>query len=416
MSERDPLHLFEATGIELEYMIVSNDSLSVRPIADELLKEVGGGYDLEVELGDVAWSNELALHVIEMKTNGPRASLHGLEKLFQEHIGKMHELLAPHSARLLGTAMHPWMDPHEELRLWPHENDIIYQTFHRIFDCRGHGWANLQSMHINLPFANDGEFARLHAAIRLILPLLPGLAASSPFMDGRQSADLDARLAVYRTNARRVPSVSGIVVPEPCYSRHEYENGLLRGIYDDLAPLDPQGILHHEWVNARGCIARFDRMAIEIRVLDVQECPRADIAIAGAVIAVVRALVDQAWSSTRDQQSWDERELAGVLGDGIRAGDEAVVRNRRVLDAFGYPERGAARLGELWQHLIESVVARDPGYADWQEALALIIGEGCLARRIVKAAGRQPSRARLRETYERLADCLRDGQLFRVVS
>jgi len=416
MSERDPLHLFEATGIELEYMIVSNDSLSVRPIADELLKEVGGGYDLEVELGDVAWSNELALHVIEMKTNGPRASLHGLAKLFQEHIGKMHELLAPHSARLLGTAMHPWMDPHEELRLWPHENDIIYQTFHRIFDCRGHGWANLQSMHINLPFANDGEFARLHAAIRLILPLLPGLAASSPFMDGRQSADLDARLAVYRTNARRVPSVSGIVVPEPCYSRHEYENGLLRGIYDDLAPLDPQGILHHEWVNARGCIARFDRMAIEIRVLDVQECPRADIAIAGAVIAVVRALVDQAWSSTRDQQSWDERELAAVLGDGIRAGDEAVVRNRRVLDAFGYPERGAARLGELWQHLIESVVARDPGYADWQEALALIIGEGCLARRIVKAAGRQPSRARLRETYERLADCLRDGQLFRVVS
>jgi len=414
MSERDPLHLFEATGIELEYMIVSNDSLSVRPIADELLKEVGGGYDLEVELGDVAWSNELALHVIEMKTNGPRASLHGLAKLFQEHVGKMHELLAPHSARLLGTAMHPWMDPHEELRLWPHENDIIYQTFHRIFDCRGHGWANLQSMHINLPFANDDEFARLHAAIRLILPLLPGLAASSPFMDGRLSSDLDARLAVYRTNARRVPSVSGLVVPEPVYTRHEYEHGLLRGIYDDLAPLDPQGILHHEWVNARGCIARFDRMAIEIRVLDVQECPRADVAIAGAVIAVVRALVDEAWSSTRDQQGWDERELAAVLADGIRGADEAVIRNRRLLDAFGYPERGAARLGELWQHLVESVVARDPGYADWQEALALIIGQGCLARRIVQAAGRQPSRERLRETYERLANCLRDGELFRV--
>jgi hypothetical protein len=32
-------------------------------------------------------------------------------------------------------------------------------------------------------------------------------------------------------------------------------------------------VLRHEWVNARGAIARFDRSAIEIRVLDVAECP-----------------------------------------------------------------------------------------------------------------------------------------------
>src|SRR5262245_16606836 len=33
-----PLHLFEGTGIELEYMIVDAESLSVKPVADELLK------------------------------------------------------------------------------------------------------------------------------------------------------------------------------------------------------------------------------------------------------------------------------------------------------------------------------------------------------------------------------------------
>ena len=31
------LHLFEATGIELEYMIVDARTLAVRPIADRLL-------------------------------------------------------------------------------------------------------------------------------------------------------------------------------------------------------------------------------------------------------------------------------------------------------------------------------------------------------------------------------------------
>jgi gamma-glutamyl:cysteine ligase YbdK (ATP-grasp superfamily) len=254
-----PLGLFEAFGVELEYMIVDADTLDVRPAADELLAAVGGGYEVEVELGPVAWSNELALHVVEIKTNGPVASLGGLGALFQEHVGRIGSLLAPLDARLLPGGMHPWMDPHAELRLWPHENNRIYATFDRIFGCRGHGWANLQSTHINLPFGDDEEFGRLHAATRLVLPILPGIAASSPFVDGAPSGLMDARLDAYRTNSARVPSVTGHVIPEPVFTRAAYEGRLLQGIYDDLAPLDPEGVLRHEWVNARGCIARFDR-------------------------------------------------------------------------------------------------------------------------------------------------------------
>ena len=77
-----PLRLFEGIGIELEFMIVDSETLSVRPVADELLKSVGGGYDLEVDLGAIAWSNELALHVIEMKCNGPVRTLSGLAAQF----------------------------------------------------------------------------------------------------------------------------------------------------------------------------------------------------------------------------------------------------------------------------------------------------------------------------------------------
>ena len=81
------------------------------------------------------------------------------------------------------TAMHPWMDPATETVLWDDATDV-YRTYDRIYGCRGHGWANLQSMHVNLPFADDSQFARLHAAIRLVLPLLPALAASSPIAEG----------------------------------------------------------------------------------------------------------------------------------------------------------------------------------------------------------------------------------------
>ena len=50
---------------------------------------------------------------------------------------------------------HPWMDPARETRLWPHEDNEIYEAFDRIFGCTGHGWSNLQCVHLNLPFDDD---------------------------------------------------------------------------------------------------------------------------------------------------------------------------------------------------------------------------------------------------------------------
>jgi gamma-glutamyl:cysteine ligase YbdK (ATP-grasp superfamily) len=406
-----PLGLFAAVGIELEYMIVDAAELAVRPIADELLRQVGGSYDQEVELGEVAWSNELALHVVEMKTNGPAPDLAGLGALFQEHVGRIEALLAPLGARLMPTAMHPWMDPERELRLWPHENDVIYRTFDRIFDCRGHGWANLQSMHINLPFCGDDEFGRLHAAMRVVLPLLPALAASSPVLEGRLTGALDNRLAVYATNARRVPSVSGVVIPEAVYTRADYERHLLGGIYLDLETLDPEGVLRHEWVNARGAIARFDRGALEIRVLDLQECPRADIAVAGAVTEVLRRLVDDR-DGHAERAAWHEERLAEILGRVVADADDAVIAEPDYLRLFAFPERGPVRAGEVWQHLVESAVRRAALYAEWAAALEAITRRGCLARRIAAELGGDTRREPLREVYSALCDCLRRGALF----
>jgi glutamate---cysteine ligase / carboxylate-amine ligase len=404
-------HLFEVCGIEIEYMIVGCESLSVLPVTDRILKSVAGDYVNEIETGALAWSNELALHVIELKTNGPAKSLAGLDGCFQRDVARINTLLEEEGGRLMPTAMHPWMDPHTETRLWPHDYNPIYEAFNRIFDCRGHGWSNLQSMHINLPFADDAEFARLHAAIRFVLPLLPALSASSPVMDGRLTGTLDNRLAVYRGNSRRIPSVSGQVIPEPVYTRRDYEQELLQRIYDDLAPHDPGGVLRHEWVNARGAIARFDRNAIEIRVLDTQECPAADLAFATAIVEVVRALCEEAWCGIARLKDWDTRALRAVFLDCERDADETIVTERGYPAAFGFPERGPCRARDLWQHLFESLDVAG-GDTVRRRVLELYVRRGVLARRIAAALGPSPSRDAMMQVYGQLCDCLAAGASF----
>lgn len=413
-----PYHLFERIGVELEYMIVDGGRLNVLPVTDSVIRAACGEYRSDVERGPVTWSNELALHVIELKTTDPVASLERLSDGFQENVRTINALMEPIGGRLCPGAMHPWMDPHREMRLWPHEYSPVYEAFDRIFSCKGHGWANLQSTHINLPFGEDerpdGEFGRLHAAIRLVLPILPALAASSPVMDGRATGTLDNRLAVYKTNARRVPSVSGRVIPEGVYTRADYERIVLGRIYEDLAPLDPEGVLRFEWANARGCIARFERGSIEIRVLDVQECPRADVAIVAAVTAVVRALTEERWGSLASQQAWPVEPLAGLLDATIRDAERAIIADRAYLDALGFPAgRSSATAGEVWRHLMETCAARGPesGFLGPAEA---ILAHGTLATRLVRALGDEPDRRRMREVYEGMCDCLERAELFGV--
>jgi gamma-glutamyl:cysteine ligase YbdK (ATP-grasp superfamily) len=413
MSYRYPLGLFDAIGVEIEYMIVDRDTLSVRPIADELIKAYAGAYDSEIEVGNIAWSNELALHVLELKTNGPAGSLRPLPALFQENIGAINGLLEPMGAMLMPSAMHPWMDPEREMRLWPHEHSAFYENFDRIFDCKGHGWANLQSVHLNLPFADDEEFGRLHAAIRVLLPLLPALAASSPIVDGKPSGMMDTRLDVYRTNAARIPSVTGAVIPEQIFTRHEYETALLQRIYADLAPHDPEGVLCHEWVNARGCIARFDRGAVEIRVLDVQECPTADLAIAAAVIAATKALTEGRLADASMQRRWSAERLAAILGKVIVEAGETIIDDREYRQLFGYRGGGSCTASDLWRHLIEIELTSQPALDEWMPVLRIILEEGCLARRLLARLGGDVRHESLRAVYADLSRCLAGGAQFR---
>lgn len=411
MGEAEPFGLFECFGIELEYMIVDAESLDVRPIADQLLVNKHGEIENEVEFGAFAWSNELALHVIELKTNGPSPSFNGLAAGFLQEVSRVNGLLAAHGARLLPTGMHPWMNPDREFKIWPHGSRTIYDTFHRIFDCTGHGWANLQSMHLNLPFANDDEFGRLHAATRAVLPLLPVLAASTPFVGGKHPGTLDTRLDVYRNNAKRVPSVAGSVVPDAIFTRRDYE-AMLEKIYQDLAPHDREGALRYEWVNSRGCIARFDRMALEIRVLDTQECPQADIAIAAAVSRILEVMAQPDLQQQRRLRSLDTQGLASLLWKTTMQGADAEIEDPAYCAVLGL-EGNVRNAGEVVRQLIERDVLSGPAAAEHLPALEVLTNEGSLSRRLLARLGKEPAPSALRSAYRDLADCLGEGRLFR---
>jgi hypothetical protein len=354
------------------------------------------------------------LHVIELKTPAPVPTLSGLADAFQAAIAEVQAALAGLGGRLLPTAMHPWFEPEAETHLWPHEGKEIYRAFDRIFGCRGHGWSNLQSTHLNLPFAGDEEFGRLHAAIRLVLPILPALAASSPVVEGRPTGLADSRLEAYRTSSRRFASITGRVIPEPVYTRAAYEAEILAPIYRDLAPLDPEGALRHDFSNARGAIARFGRGSIEIRLIDSQEAPRADLAVLAAVAGALRLLVAERWSSRDEQAAWPVDRLAALLGRTLADAERTPIGDPAYLAAFGFPGPPPVPAGELWRHLAsEATAAGTLDAAAFGTDLALILDQGPLARRILRATGPTPSHTKLRDIYTRLADCLQEGEMFR---
>ena len=416
--------LFEVFGVEVEYMIVDRDSLAVRPICDLLLRDastlkgarvVDEGeesdpeFPSEVELEGVALSNELAAHVLEIKVPAPVRSLVGVDQVLHRGVRAANALLAQRNCMLLPTGVHATMDPGRDLKLWPHGYRRFYETFHRIFDCRGHGWANLQAVHLNLPFRIDGdteesEFGRLHTAVRALLPIMPAIAASSPFLEGRATGLLDNRMEVYRTGARAIPSTIGSVIPEPVFTRSCYERDVLGAMYEQLAPHDPDGVLHHEWINARGAIARFSRSSIEVRVLDVQECPRMDVAVCALVSTVLRMMTRGGLGDLAAMRALPTAGLATILQSTIRDASAAPIHDQAFLHALGLRRR-AATAGELWSFLALSPEP-DEAAVYYHDAIMLLLRRGPLARRMLDAIGSDTSLPAIAFQQRELARCL----------
>lgn len=281
----------EVIGPEHEFSIV-NDELAAMPISDIIIKNYCGKFANLVKLGDVSFSKEMQLHVLEIKANAPFYSPKVFEERIQNGVNLLSDFLeSKHNAHLLGTGMHPFLKL-EETGIWSHRHKKIYSEYGRIFNLKQHGWLNIQSFHINLSYQKEPTGILIHNLLANVCPYLPAVSASSPICNGVLGEKVDNRLVFYQKNQCEVPSVSGDIIPEYVSSFREYKKKVIDIYSRDLKGVGAATtILYKEWVNSRGVIFRFDRSALEIRVIDEQECIKSDVALSCYIRAVLRGML-----------------------------------------------------------------------------------------------------------------------------
>ncbi len=298
--------------------------------------------------------------------------------------------------------MHPLMDPATG-RTWRRAGRPIYETYSKLFNLGTHGWMNVQSCHLNFPFGTEEQTVALHNSITCLLPYLPALTASSPVYEGKLGPLVDNRLGFYGRNQERFPLHAGDVVPEYMTGYAQYKREILSPIYRTLARVPEAARLRHEWVNSRGAIVRFMRDAIEIRILDTQECVRMDIACAlfirAALTTLTRELLEGKWSLP---------DRANLIED-----YRAVVRQGRnaPVTASLWGERRPRNAGRLLLDLLErSSTDAEAGAVPYFGLVQRRLTHGSLSERIrarlLRSRKADPSPDRIRAVYSELADCL----------
>ena len=280
-------------GPEHEFSLV-NEELQALPIVDKVIKDFCGKVVTFVELPYATFGKELQLHVMEIKANVPFKSPELFEETMQNAVATLLDFLGEKfHAHLLGTGMHPLLRL-EETSVWPHRHRKIYQAYSKIFNLKQHGWLNIQSFHLNLPYSREKEGILLHNLLANVGAYLPAISASSPIYEGELGENVDNRLHFYMLNQREVPSITGDVIPEYVSSFKQYRKEIIEKYSWDLAKAGAEkSILFKEWVNSRGIIFRFDRTAIEIRVMDEQECVKSDVALSCFIRAALRGLISK---------------------------------------------------------------------------------------------------------------------------
>ena len=399
---------FEVAGMELEYPTVDRD-LNVVSLVEPAFRILAGRGTSDVDLGAVGFSNEIADHVFEVKTQRPVRSLAEAERVLAEGIQRFSAVLhAEFGARLMPTGMHPWFDPRKG-KLWTRSGLRVYTTYARLFDVRTHGWMNVHASHLNLPMGREVDAVAMHTAAALLIPYLPALAASSPMYDGELQPSVDGRLAWILEHQARIPESCGQIVPEYVEGFGDYRKCILAPMYRALDRLPDTGAIRHEFFNTRGAILRFARRAMEVRVLDTQECVKMDVAIAVFVRSALKHL------AARVAAGKVELPEHGVLVEDFRAciRDGSAARVAAPHLEVDRDADGGADARAALRHLLAGArraVRRDE--APYLDLVARMIEAGTLSERIraemapFAQADDETFTEAARRIYIELIDCL----------
>jgi gamma-glutamyl:cysteine ligase YbdK (ATP-grasp superfamily) len=366
---------------------------------DKVIKDFHGRVVNFVELPQFTFGKEIQLHVMEIKANAPFRSPELFEETMQSAVSTLLGFLwKKYNAHLLGTGMHPLLSL-EETSIWPHRHRKIYQELGKIFNLKQHGWLNIQSFHLNLPYSREEKGVLLHNLLAGLCAYLPAISASSPIFEGTIGPNVDNRLYFYKINQREIPSITGDVVPEYAYSFEQYRKEVIGHYSQDLTKLGAgKTILSKEWVNSRGVIFRFDRSALEVRVMDEQECVKSDVALSCFIRAALRGLLAESAEPLPHQLL--VKDFDSIMANGL---------NAKVL----HPKGETAR--QMCQHLFK--LALENAEEDEKKYLWIVkkrIEDGNLSEliqtRVLKKAQKTDLKEAILGIYLTLIKCLSDNQ------
>ena len=148
---------------------------------------------------------------------------------------------------------------------------------------------------------------------------------------------------------------------------------------------------------------RFDRSAMEVRVLDLQECPKMDVAIAAFLRGALASLAARILSG--DLQLPDRRLLLVDYRNAVTKGRDAAV-STKLLPGKRHPRTARA----LFEGLVDEAA---PHLSDREQPYLRLVEQrleqGNLAERIlaeVERVGPARRRAAIADLYGGLATCL----------
>ncbi len=392
--------LFEAYGFGVHYAVVDKTTLAVVPVPGELLAAArpdptpGTKRDVEAIAG-------IAAHAIEIRNERSMRKPAKWGRKITARIAALSSLLERHQALLLPGGAHPLYVPARDGAAHAAQDRGPRTTYARLFDMDAHGWSNDGSLRLDIRFDKPSDFSKLHAAVRLLLPIIPGLTAASPILEGRPTGSQSARLEAYFAAREGFPALVGGWIPEAVFDQEEHDREILVPIAQALASYDRDGSLDPTLLNARAATVNFDRGILSLHVLDAQESASANMAVAEFIITVLKAMVAGRWVSTYLQRAWSVDDLHAILASTIKDGDEALITNADYQLMFGLMKQGHMPVIKLWQQLFVEVYGDLSTNA--RSHVAHILEHGTLARRILRATGDSPSPATIHDVYTTLA-------------
>ncbi len=398
----------DSLEIAWTYSIVHRDTLEALPIAAEVLEAIRAATTTGTKT-TVEWRLSTAEHLIQLEpVKGSRPS-QALARRISAKLAKADRVLQGSNAMLLPTGAHPLLRA-VDARPTIGAGDPFELLPESSFDRHVHGHINSPTLRVGMPFEGDEEFTKLHAAVRVLLPIIPALTASSPFLEGRLTGYKGSRALSMVEAYRSHPSLLGSVVPEAVFLQEDYDRIVLTPIALAFAQRSEGADPDPEALNARAAVAFFDRGVLELRVMEPQEHPAMDLALVEFVRVVLKAMMTGRWVSSYLQRAWTEQDLEAVYMDVIKDAGITLFPNREYLMMFGLLNQDEMTAGMFWQHLFVKV------YEDLSDEARTLVGHilehGCLARRILQSAGPDASEQDIKRVYSELAQCLVQGRNF----